>query len=84
MYNSLSAVILRHEYNISGWMPGQTGVTETAQKVKPGAGTGFTAARLTCFSGSFCDARGLFEEVRHRGLADLQLVGPVGLRRHEK
>lgn len=38
MYNSLSAVILRHEYNISGWMAGQTGATRTAQKVKPGAG----------------------------------------------
>lgn len=84
MYNSLSAVILRHEYNISGWMAGQTGVPQTAQKVKPGAGTGFPAARLTCFCSSFCDAGGLFEEVRHRGLADLQVVGPVGLRRHEK
>lgn len=43
-----------------------------------------TADRLTCFTGPFCDARGLFEEVRHRGLTDLQVVGPVGLRRHEK
>lgn len=43
-----------------------------------------TAARLTCFSGPFCDARGLFEEVRHCGLADLQVIGPVGLRRQGK
>lgn len=42
------------------------------------------ATRLTCFSGSFCDARRLFEEVGHGGLTDLQVIGPVGLWRHEQ
>lgn len=48
-------------------------------QVDPGVGTG----TLTCFSGPFGDAGGLFEKEGHGGLTDLQVVGPVGLWRHE-
>lgn len=41
------------------------------------------AARLTCLPGPFCDARCLFEEVRHCRLADFQVIGSVKLRRQE-
>lgn len=51
-------------------------------QVDPGVGTG-DPPPLTCFSGPFGDAGGLFEEEGHGGLTDLQVVGPVGLWRHE-
>lgn len=41
------------------------------------------AEHLTCLSGTFRDARCLLEKVGHRGLADLQVVGSVGLRRQK-
>lgn len=41
------------------------------------------AAQLTGLGGPFGEARRLLEEVGHGGLADLQVVCPVGLRRQK-
>ncbi len=41
------------------------------------------AAHLTCLCGAFSDACRLLEEVRDCGLADLQVVGSVRLRRQK-
>lgn len=84
MHHSLSAVLRRHEYNINQWIRGETCVCFRDGVVGKNVERGPPPALLTCFSGPFGDARCLFEEVRHRGLPDLQVVGPVGLRRHEK